>query len=66
MVFIKTKILKSIPHYCPNCNGKLHHVNALDTKAQLYMVFCLNTNGKGKLVCKYCQEWRKGELEIWV
>jgi NAD-dependent DNA ligase len=46
-----------IPVYCPLCATKLHHVNALDTEAKIYMVYCLN--------CRFCKEWDliNGELK---
>lgn len=52
MVLLRTKIQLSIPDYCPECKNSLHHVNALDTKAKIYMVFCKN------LKCKYCREYK--------
>lgn len=65
MVIIKTKFLQRILERCPKCDGKLHHVNALDTKAKIYMVFCLNTNKRGKLTCRYCREYTLKELSKW-
>lgn len=54
MVLIQSKpTALSIPSICPECGEKLHHVNALDTKAKVYMVFCRNSK------CKYCQDWNK-------
>lgn len=58
MVYIQTKIYMKIPQECPKCGNKLHHVNALDTKAQIYIVFCLNRPHK----CKWCKEYTKKEL----
>ena len=64
-MLINTKIQFSIPKYCPECETKntksiLHHVNALDTKAKIYMVFCSNPK------CRFCREYKKcpncGEL----
>ena len=62
MVLIPQFTKLGIPNLCPKCNGKLYHVNALDTKAKIYMVFCLNTNKRGKYVCKFCKEWRLNEF----
>lgn len=45
-----------IPDICPECGENLHHVNALDSEAGLYMVFCRN------LKCKWCKNWRLAEL----
>ena len=57
MVYLQTKIYKPlIPSFCPKCESKLHHVNALDTNAEIYMIFCTNPK------CKYCEDWRKTEL----
>lgn len=53
MVLIHQKNQLSIPNLCPECGNSLHHVNALDTKAKVYMVFCRNPK------CKYCQDWNK-------
>ena len=53
MVLIQQKNQLSIPSLCPECGGKLHHVNALNTEAKVYIVFCRNTK------CKYCQDWNK-------
>ena len=52
-MLIHKKPLISIPILCPKCNNKLHHVNALDTEAKIYMVFCLNYK------CRYCVEYEK-------
>lgn len=50
----------SIPDYCPICDERLYHVNALDTKAKCYIVFCKNPK------CRFCQEYKQcqncGEL----
>lgn len=51
-MIIKTKIQTSIPSKCPKCNSELHHVNALDTRARVYMIFCRNTK------CKYAREYK--------
>lgn len=53
MVYIQQNKSFSIPNVCPECNERLHHVNALDTKAKIYMVFCRNPK------CRYCQDWNK-------
>lgn len=48
-----------IPVYCPICASKLRNVNALDTEAEIYFVWCPNSN------CKFCKEWDiiDGELK---
>lgn len=63
MVAIQTKIVVSIPKYCPECEkknvlSKLNHVNAIDTEAKLYMVFCLNPK------CRFCKDYyfKNGEI----
>ena len=53
MVLIKKNIQVSIPDYCPECGERLHHVNALDTRAKVYMVFCRNSKN-----CRYCREYK--------
>ena len=53
MVLIRTKNQLSIPDKCPECGESLYHVNALDTKAKVYIVFCRNPK------CRYCQDWNK-------
>lgn len=53
MTTIRTKIYyASIPSICPECNARLHHVNALNTRARVYMVFCTNKK------CRYCREFK--------
>ena len=53
--FVKNgKILNKrikIPDLCPKCGEKLQHVNALDTKAHCYMVWCNN------LDCRFVQDY---------
>lgn len=60
MVYINTKIKISIPVYCPKCDHKLNHVNALDSKAKVYLVYCPNSG------CRFAREFKKcpncGEL----
>lgn len=56
MVSIQTKVIIEIPKYCPKCEeknvvSKLNHVNAINTKAKLYMVFCFNPK------CNYCRDF---------
>ena len=56
MVSIQTRVMINIPLFCPDCDkknvvSKLYHVNAIDTKAKLYMVFCLNPK------CRFCQDF---------
>ena len=56
MVSIQSRTIISIPLICPECEkknviSKLNHVNAIDTEARLYMVFCLNPK------CRYCQDY---------
>lgn len=60
-MLIQTKIQISIPDYCPKCDHKLYHVNALDTEARIYLVWCPNYS------CRYCVEYEKdnkGEIKI--
>lgn len=42
-----------IPNYCPKCDSKLYHINALKTKARSYMVYC-SVNG-----CNWLREFKK-------
>lgn len=53
MVVVNAKITLSIPDFCPECGGKLNHVNALDTKAKVYMIFCKNPKS-----CRFCREYK--------
>jgi hypothetical protein len=41
-----------IPIFCPWCSTKLKHVNAIDTEAKIYFVYCPQPK------CRYCKEWR--------
>lgn len=56
----KKKLELVIPNICPVCEFKLKHVNALDTEAEVYFVYCPNTG------CRWCREYKKcpncGEL----
>ena len=45
------KLKNNIPSKCPICQNKLNHVNALDTEAKIYMVWCSNTK------CRFCREY---------
>lgn len=58
MVAIQTKIYyyNKVPSICPKCKSNLHHVNALNTSAKVYMVFCTNPK------CKYCEDWSREDL----
>jgi len=60
MVQISNRVSLSIPDYCPICDHKLNHVNALDTKARVYFVYCPNSG------CRFAREYKKcpncGEL----
>lgn len=47
-----------IPKNCPICGGDLHYIDATETEAEVYIVFCRNTK-----TCKYCQEWDKKDLK---
>jgi hypothetical protein len=38
--------------YCPLCSTKLRHVNALDTEAKIYFVYCPQPK------CRYCEEYK--------
>lgn len=56
-MLIKTKIRTAILRCCPECEKRntrsvLHHVNALDTRAKVYMVFCSNPK------CRFCREYK--------
>ena len=52
-------MLLSIPICCPKCDHRLCHVNALDTEAKIYMVWCPEST------CRYCVEYEKsGNGEI--
>ena len=53
MVMLQVKL---IPFTCPNCKSKLHYVNALNTNAEMLMVYCKNPK------CRYCQDWTKDEV----
>jgi len=55
MVQISNRVSLSIPDYCPKCGYKLYHVNALDTKAKIYMVWCPDST------CRYCVEYEKND-----
>lgn len=55
MIYIKKTV---IPTLCPKCGGKLTHVNAIDTEAKLYMVFCKSNPEK----CRWCKNWKLEEL----
>lgn len=50
MVLIRTNLVIELPKECPKCGRKLHYVNALETEARLFMVFCKNSK------CRYCSE----------
>jgi len=52
------KLKNNILSKCPKCKNKLNHVNALDTEAKIYMVWC------PKLKCRFCREYqfKKGVL----
>ena len=52
MVVIHQKVNISIPDYCPKCDYKLNHVNALNSRAKSYLVYCPNFN------CKFCREYK--------
>ena len=60
MVQIQKNISLSIPDYCPKCNYRLCHVNALDTRAKVYFVYCPDSG------CRWCREYKQcsncGEL----
>lgn len=48
------KVLKKnvkIPSLCPVCGEKLEHINALDTKARMYLVYCKSHT------CRYVQDY---------
>ena len=49
-ILVRTNLVLELPSKCPNCEGKLNHVNALKSEAKLYMVFCRNPK------CRYCAE----------
>lgn len=53
-LLLKKKLI--IPSLCPKCGSKLNHVNAIDTEAEVYIVFCTNSK------CRYCKDWKKLEL----
>ena len=46
-----------IPEICPLCGSDLHIIDALDTEAEIIIVFCRNTKN-----CKYCQDWNRSDL----
>ena len=52
-MLIQTEMLLSIPIHCPKCDHRLYHVNALDTKAKIYMIWCPEST------CRYCVEYEK-------
>ena len=57
MIISQKKALFSIPSFCPECEKKgmvsrLKHVNALDSEAKVYMVFCANPK------CRFCREYK--------
>ena len=52
MILIKAKNQVSIPDYCPKCGERFYHVNALNTKARSYIIFCRNPK------CRYCREFK--------
>lgn len=42
----------ALPSFCPDCDSKLKHVNAIDTKARTYFIYCPNSG------CKWCREFK--------
>lgn len=58
-MLIQKKLTVSISEYCPKCDHKLNHVNALDTEAKIYFCWCPNYK------CRFCVEFeKKGSGEI--
>ena len=43
--------IKEILDYCPICGNKLNHVNAIETEARLYLVWCSNFN------CRFVKDY---------
>lgn len=43
--------------FCPKCGGALSHVNALDTEARLYLVWCPNFR------CRFVREYTLEEIK---
>lgn len=37
--------------FCPKCDYKLNHINALNTEAKIYIVYCSH--------CSFCIEYEK-------
>ena len=44
--------LFTIPSNCPKCDTKLRHVNALNTEAKCYFVYCPIPQ------CRFCREYK--------
>lgn len=52
----------ALPDICPKCNCRLKHVNAIDTEAKTYFIYCPNSGCRYAVeyrICKSCGGWVK-------